>query len=164
MNIDEIIKESKRIEEDAKHSSKGHFNAAKRWNYYHYSMGIAATIFAAIAGASALSDFDNGIIIAGVSSIIATILSALATFVNPNEKSDLHHKAGTDFSALKNAARIFYNIEVSDLNNEQAFKSIKSLANRRDELNRKSPQIPPHAFKSAKSGIDRGETNYSVDK
>lgn len=160
----EIIKEAKRIEEDAIHSAKGHFNASMYWRRIHFWIGIPATICAAIAGASALAAFQYHEVIAGVLSIVATILSALATFINPNQKAEIHQTSGTYFSALKNKIRLFYNIEIAQLDDLKATREIKKYGNERDDLNKKSPEISTRAFNKAKNGIDQGEATYAIDK
>src|SRR5713226_9712272 len=55
----EILKEVRRIEEDALYSANGHFEQAKRWTNVHLLIGIPAALLSALAGASALAQFDN---------------------------------------------------------------------------------------------------------
>ncbi len=160
---DKIIKEAKRVEEDSLYSSKGHFYAAQFWTNLHLWIGIPATILAAIAGASALSQFDNHQIIAGVLAILVAALSAVSTFVNPNEKATIHHSAGNRYNSLKNRARIFSEIDMDIESDESLLAKLKTLSAERDELNEKSPQIPKWAFRRARQGIEDGEAQYKVD-
>ena len=74
---EKIVKEAKRIEEDSLYSSKGHFYAAQFWTNLHLWIGIPTSIMAAIAGASALSQFDNHQIVAGILAILVAALSAV---------------------------------------------------------------------------------------
>lgn len=160
---EKIIKEAKRIEEDSLYSSKGHFYAAQLWTNLHLWIGIPATILAAIAGASALSQFDNHQIIAGVLAILVAALSAVSTFVNPNEKATIHHSAGNRYNSLKNRARIFSEIDMDIESDESLLTKLRTLSAERDELNEKSPQIPKWAFRRARQGIEDGEAQYKVD-
>jgi len=160
---EKIIKEAKRIEEDSLYSSKGHFYAAQFWTNLHLWIGIPATILAAIAGASALSQFDNHQIIAGVLAILVAALSAVSTFVNPNEKAAIHHSAGNRYNSLKNRARIFSEIDVGIESDESLLAKLRTLSAERDELNEKSPQIPKWAFRRARQGIEDGEAQNKVD-
>ncbi|MBE9594724.1 MAG: SLATT domain-containing protein, partial [Proteobacteria bacterium] len=75
-----IIKEAKRVEEDSMYSAKGHFVVANFWMKFHLWIGVPTAILAAIAGASALSQFDNHNIIAGILAIVVTALTAVTTF------------------------------------------------------------------------------------
>ena len=56
---DNILKEARRIEEDSLYSAKGQFVAANFWTNFHLWIGVPTAILAAIAAASALSQFNN---------------------------------------------------------------------------------------------------------
>ena len=160
---EKIVKEAKRIEEDSLYSSKGHFYAAQFWTNLHLWIGIPTSIMAAIAGASALSQFDNHQIVAGILAILVAALSAVSTFINPNEKATIHHNAGNHYNSLKNRARIFSEIDVNVESDEGLLAKLRTLSAERDELNEKSPQIPKWAFRRARQGIEDGEAQYKVD-
>jgi len=161
---DNILKEARRIEEDSLHSAKGQFVAANFWTNFHLWIGVPTAILAAITGASALSQFENHNIIAGILAIIVTALTAVTTFLNPNEKANSHRNAGNKYNSLRNKARIFCEIDsCGEESNQEITKQLKELAKQRDELNQNSPQIPIWAYKKAKKGIEEGEAKYKVD-
>ena len=93
-----LIKEARRIEEDSLYSAKGHFVAANFWTNFHLWIGVPTAILAAIAGASALSHFGNHHVLAGILAIIVTALTAVTTFLNPNEKASSHRNAGNKYN------------------------------------------------------------------
>ncbi len=160
---EKIIKEAKRIEEDSLYSSKGHFYAAQSWASFHLWIGVSVSIMAAIAGASALSQFNNHQIVAGLLAIIVSTTSAVSTFINPNEKAITHHNAGNRYNNLRNRSRIFGEIDVDLETDESLLENLKTLCTERDKLNNKSPQIPKWAFLKAKEGIKDGEAQYKVE-
>jgi len=160
----ELIKEAKRIEEDSLYSSKGHFCAAQFWSNLHLWLGVPTAILAAVAGVSALVEFNNHTLIAGLLAMIVSALSAISVFLNPNEKANSHHDAGNQYNALRNSARMFSGIYLDmDGNDESILKEIKEMSEKRNILNQKSPQIPKRAFKKARRGIGEGEADYEVD-
>ncbi|MBM3210673.1 SLATT domain-containing protein [Candidatus Poribacteria bacterium] len=177
---DNIIKEAKRIEEDSLCSAKAHLYAGQLWTNFHFWIGVPAAIFAAVAGTAALARFDSRNIIAGIFSIIAAILMAVITFINPRERATVHQKAGNDYNSLRNKSRIFSQIGVEEENRigsieivEQDVKmatdktlleELNDLNNERDRLNKESPQIPKWAYKKAIKGIEEGEATYNVDE
>ena len=162
---DEIIKEAKRIEESSLYSSKGHFAAAAFWRRLHFYLGLPATVLAAVAAASAFSQFDAGNTVGGWISICVAALSGLGTFLNPNEKAASHFAAGNNFDALQSKARIFWTVDCRGNDSDQVLTNrLKDLAEDKSELNRKSPQIPRFAYKAARKGIEAGEADYKVDK
>ncbi len=85
-----IIKEAKRIEENSLYSAKGHFVAAQFWTNFHLWIGVPTVILAALAGTSALAQFDNHNIIAGILSLIVVVLAAITTFLNQGKRASIH--------------------------------------------------------------------------
>ena len=158
-----IIREAKRIEEDSLYSAKGHYCAAQLWTSLHIWIGVPTAIMAAIAGASALSKFEDSRIWAGVLAILVAALTSVTTFVNPNAKAANHHNAGNRYNSLNNRARIFSEIETDVETDDILLNKVKALTEERDDLNQKSPQIPKWAFRKARKGIEEGEGKYLVD-
>jgi hypothetical protein len=161
---DEIIKEAKRLEESALYSSKGHFAAAQFWGISHLCIGIAISAVSAIAAAFTFSDSYRvavGILVLGVA-----MLSAVATFLNPNEKAASHLIAGNNYDALCTRSRMFWTIECwKDGNTEQVLsEKLRDLYEEKNKLNQSCPQIPGWAYSKGKKRIEAGEGVYQVDK
>ena len=162
---DRLIREARRVEEDSLYSAKGHFSVALRWGRVRLWLGVPTSILAAIAGVSALAQFDNHNIVAGLLAILVAALTAVSTFLNPNEKANSHHNAGTKYNSLRNRIRIFYNIDCAGEDSEQKLTTqLKDLAKERDELNLSNPQIPRWAYREARKTIEEGEADYKVDE
>lgn len=159
---DEVIQESKRIEEALLFSSKGHFAAASFWTNFHLVIGIPIVILSAIAGASILKSHE---IMAGVLSLFVTVLSGLLTYLNPNEKAAAHLNAGNNYDSLMSKVRIFWAIDCWGNESEQVLtKRLKDFSERKSKFNQECPQVPTWAYLAAKKGITAGEGDYSVDK
>ena len=47
---------------------------------------------------------------------------------------------------------------------EDAFQSIKDMNDQRNHLNQTSPQVPRWFFTKARKGVEKGESEYEVDK
>ena len=122
-------------------------------------------LLSAIAGASALSQFDPKHVIAGLISILVAALSGVMTFLNPNEKSSVHLNAGNNYDSLMNKVRIFQSIDCWRDESEQVLtERLKYFSEQKDKLNQSSPQIFPWAYNIAMHGIKDGEGDYMVDK
>lgn len=162
---EEIIKESKRIEEACLYSAKGHFQASSVWNMFHVIIGVPVVIMSGVAGASALSQFDNSKVIAGGLAIAVAALSGLMTFFNPNGKANTHLNAGNSYDSLQNRVRIFWSIDCWKSESEEVMtEKLKYFSDQKDKLNIGSPQIPWFAYLLAKKGIENGEAEYKVDQ
>ncbi len=162
-NKEKIINEAKRIEEDSLYSAKGHFYAGQCWVNTNLWLGGFSAVLSAVAGASALSQFDYHNIVAGGLSIVVAGLTAVITFINPNERATVHQKTGNKYNALRNDTRIFYDIEANEADDKKAIDDLKKLNDRRNKLNIESHQIPKWAFEKARKGIEEGEAKYKVD-
>jgi hypothetical protein len=158
---DRVQAEAQRIEEDALYSSRSQFEAARRWSRVHLWIGIPTTVLAALASGSA---FNGQGLAAGIMAGLVAALSALSTFLNPSERAQSHHTAGSQYAALRNQARIFYKIAAAAMNEDDAAARVAELGTERDNLNLASPGIPRWAFERARKNIEAGEASYSVDR
>lgn len=162
---EEIIKEAKRIEESTLYSARGHFIIASFWSCFHLGIGIPIVVLSAIAGLSILSRFDKSNTINGILVLIVTGLSALMTFLNPNERANTHQNNGNNYDALNNKVRIFRTVDCWREESEDILtEKLKYYSEQKDKLNLTSSQIPWLAYKHAKKGIKKGEADFSVDK
>jgi|SRR5665213_1028931 len=160
----QIVKEAQRIEEALLYSSKGHFTASHSWSNFHLWIGIPTVILSAIAGASALGQFDIHHIIAGVCSIVVAILTSIMTFLNPNQKVSAHFAAGNNYDSLMSRVRRFWTIECWQENSDLVLtQRLELFCEQRDKLNQHSPQIPRHAYSKARRGIIEGEAQFAID-
>jgi len=156
-----IVTEAKRLEEDTLYSAKGHFEAATRWERFNLAVGLLATVAAALAAVFTLSHNDVVVILLAV---LVSISSGVITFLNPNKIAASHHRAGTEYNAIRNKARIFYEIECrSGDATDHLTAELKDMSRQRDGLSVKSPSVPRWAFENARRGIEAGEASYKVD-
>jgi hypothetical protein len=155
--------EAQRIEEDAEHSAKGHYNAAARWGSYHLWLGVPSALIAAIAGAAAFQDMPE---VAGGLALTSTALTAVLTFLKPSEHAEIHKTSGGMYYALRNRTRLLREIEFAEgiEAKEEAKARLRALATERDELNQSSPTISRRDYELAKRDIDAGRARYRVDE
>jgi hypothetical protein len=167
--LDEIIREAKRLEESTLFSMKGHHVAANGWSNRHLWLGMPTVIISALVGAATFSQYAKDYpalgLIAGLLSIIVTVLSGITTFLNPNEKENAHLNAAHGFDKINNDARLFWSVDCWQEASDAVLTSqLKELVDRKNELNSSSPQIPDWAYQKAKAGIEAGEADFKVDK
>jgi hypothetical protein len=156
-----LREEASRIGQDAIYSAKGHFAAAEAWSKLNLILGLPAALLAAIAGGAALTRFDHHSLIAGLLAICVAALTAMVTFLNPQEKANLHARAGNAYTSLRNKSRIFGEIHCSlDTPESELLAKLEELDERRTRLNQGSPKIPPWAYRVAKQGMQEGEAEY----
>jgi hypothetical protein len=165
---DEIILEAKRLEERTRDSMKGHHCAASGWNKRGLQLGIPTLIISTVISGAIFVQASKDLwwlgITAGVLSVIVTVLTALTTFLNPNEKESAHLTAAHAYDRLNNDARMFWSIECWQNSEEVLTSKLTELVERKNKLNSDSPQIPNWAYLQAQEGIKKGEATYEVDK
>jgi hypothetical protein len=93
-------------------------------------------------------------------------LSAITTFVNPNERATKHLNAGNSYDSVCNRARVFWTIDCWSDNADGAAltEKLRRLSEEKSKLNLESPQIAPWAYRTAKRGVAAGEGSYAVDQ
>jgi len=157
-----VIAEAHRIEEDTEHSAKGHFNAADRWGRYHLAIGLPSAVLAAIAGGTAFSDLTE---VAGALAILSTALTTVLTFLKPSEHAENHKAVAGQYLALRNQTRLFRELDLDETTDmDSAKERLVELARSRDDLNQASPGIARKDYEKAKKDIDKGRSQYRVDK
>lgn len=160
--ISRLAVEAQRIEEDTEHSFKGHYNAAARWARYHLWIGLPSALLAAVAGAAAFKDQPE---LAGALALMSTALTTVLTFLKPSERSEMHKAVAGQYQALRNQARIFREIGLTDgLAADEAKARLFELAKSRDELNQGAPAIARCDYELAKKDVDSGRVRYRVDE
>lgn len=105
------------MEEDCTHSGKAHFNASDRWTWWNYAFGIPSVALSAAAGAAFFQDYS---VAAGAMSSAVTVLTSLMTFLKPSEKAADHKNSGDQYLSLRNDARVFREIELSQVADDAA--------------------------------------------
>ena len=160
--LTKLSAEAHRIEEDAEHSAKGHFNAAERWGRYHLAIGLPSAVLAAIAGGTAFRDMPE---VAGSLAILSTALITVLTFLKPSEHAENHKAVAGQYLALRNQTRLFRELDLEETPDPNSVKMrLFELANARDDLNQASPSISCIDYEKAKADIDKGYSRYRVDK
>ncbi|MCF1440022.1 MAG: SLATT domain-containing protein [Shewanella sp.] len=160
--LTKLSTETHRIEEDTEHSAKGHFNAAERWGWYHLAIGLPSAVLAAIAGGAAFGDQPE---VAGSLAILSTALTTVLTFLKPSEHAENHKAVAGQYLALRNQTRLFRELDLVEKPDANLVKKrLVELANARDDLNQSSPGISRKDYEKARADIDKGYSQYRVDK
>lgn len=132
-----------KIRANCRYKSDAHFKAARRWARIHYALGISAVVMAAITGVSSFREaFPNKDLIIGLQSALVAVLTALITFLIPNDKANAHHVAGIKYSKLKNIARSLGGIEITfPISDQDLYEKLRSLINEVEEVDKASPLV-----------------------
>ena len=161
---DEIIKESLRIEESTRFSAKSHYNDSSMWEFCHLILGIPTTVLSGVVAVKSFGQFDSSHNAAGIIALVVAGLSGLMTFLNPNQKSAAHSKAGNGYDSLNNKIRIFRTIDCWGKDSDLVLTNkLKEFSEKQSNLNTNNPQPSLFGYLFAKWGIKKGEADFVVD-
>jgi hypothetical protein len=171
--LQEIIDETKRIEEDAVFCYSGHSEEARLWGRVSIWIGIPTTLLAAITGLTSLSggdatntilSFNQGVFV-GILAFLVAAMAGLATFLDPKGQSNKHYQACITYARLWNDIRMFREIDcVASSNLDEIKVSLKEFGDRLNDLNDQTPMISERARRLAANNINAGRYIYGVDR
>jgi len=128
--------------------AKAHLDTAIVWGNVHLYLGIPNTVIAALAGASALSSFSNSSLIAGILSIIASILAAVSTFLNPSDRAKSHLKTSNEFERLyKRMKMLRINSSDNEVTRQELTSKFDVLIEQLYDLRDSSSAVPDWAYR-----------------
>lgn len=153
MNIDHLVYECKKIEEDALYTAETHFQIAGYYKRLTFWSRFAPAIVTAISGT---------LIIIGYPKWVAwfSILGAMATTFGSIQGADRaftdHTTCAKEYKAIQHIARYLYKTKQFELTRKDFFNEIDQLRLQVNELNKKSPQTIEKYFNKARNKIKAG--------
>jgi len=159
----QIVEEARKLAVDVLYSEKGQFAAANFWSKLYFFLGLPAASLAAAAGAIFFGKADG--FIPGLLAFGAAILTAVTTFLNPQERADRHQLSGVQYSNLRRELRQFIQIDLSaDSNTKNSEVILKEFTKKVHNIQSQSPAIPSFGWKLAKKSLQGGSAEYTEDE
>ncbi|MGA2595958.1 MAG: SLATT domain-containing protein [Bryobacteraceae bacterium] len=148
---DQIKDEAARLEQLCLLAAERHYAAETPWYRANYFLGIPSTIVAAIAGASAFSTFKGHEMVTAGIALLAAMLSALLTFLDPNKRATEHHATAKRYEALYHASGRFVRLTFAreNIDSDAVEKALAALTTRFDEVLQSSPPLPGRSYKKS---------------
>lgn len=156
MARDEFVAELGRLTEDVEWTEKAHFAASSHMMVVHYGLGATATVSAAVAGATVVAAVP---IVAGIAAAVATVASALLTFLKPEARAQHHLGSARGLGRLKVQLRQTRELDLAkgrpeDFDTWRA--QVDRLANYKSEIDASAPALGEWAFRTARKKIEAG--------
>jgi ATP-dependent protease ClpP protease subunit/disulfide bond formation protein DsbB len=88
---------------------KANITSAKKYNEFHYVIGVPAIMLAAIAGVILLAEIEEPRFraVAGIAGIIAAVFSVVQTFYSPVKRSESHRLAVSQLVHIRRDVELF---------------------------------------------------------
>lgn len=144
--------------EDAHFLLKCHLALAESTRRKHRNIGILSAVLSAIVGSSIFASLGQEessktlIIITGLVSLSATILTSILAFLKLPESANQYHNSGNEYAAIRKELEFLRSFESKD--DEYVKNEIKRLKIKWDEIRKNSIPISTKTIKrlSKKSG------------
>ena len=159
---DKLRDEAKRVHESAMYSAQNQFEYSKTWRRVDRWLGGSAALIAALSGAGGLSEVISAKW-AGLVALVAAGLGAVATSLGAPKAKDRAHSSANALLALQQDTRIFLNIDLDNLEDDEAREQLRTLVARQQELNATAEIPSGRAWKKAQKNINNGRQTYEVD-
>ena len=154
------LSEVRRIQLESLWAAERHFAAETPWYHAHYTIGGLVAVLAALSGTAALQDWS---ILAAVIALLATILSALQTFLSPSEKAAVHHANAKNFEALYRRAGLLYRTARAEAPGDLTSK-LQTIATDFDALLKDEPALSGRAYRDATGRMKDGDPETKASR
>lgn len=170
--LQETIKQIKKLHVDAIYEKKKHFNAANRKNKYHLHLGCPAILINIILGSALFFVFTEQwpTLIkwaGGLLCLLAAILVGLATFLNPKRIAQGHHHIANRYlNIAKKCDRLIAYHRDGVLCKEEVIARLEEIAQEYTNVTNDANAFPTSEkdYQRAKKGIEEGEEDYTEEE
>jgi hypothetical protein len=160
---EEIRKEADRVHESAKYSAQNQFEYSKTWRSVDRWLGAIAALLAACSAAGGLSEVLSSKW-AGLIALMSAGAGAVATSLGAPKTKTQAHASANAYLALQQDARIFIDIDLPDMDIDEAREQLSKLVARHQELNATSEIPSKRSWKRGKRNVVNGEQQYRADE
>jgi hypothetical protein len=136
---------------------RGHYLAGRRYDRFHFLLGIPAVCLTAIVGSAVFSSLAAekqtvyGTIVIGLLSITALVLTALQTFLKYSELAERHKIAGARFADLKHQIEMIAVFQTAD---KDAIRSkLEAVEQLWTKVREESPNLPAGIWSSVEKEL-----------
>jgi hypothetical protein len=160
-----ITAELQRLEEDMLYSEKAHFVAAEELKRVHLWVGLVATVTAAAAAATIVA--DKSPVLSGSLALVATLASALVTFVKPEARAAQHLAAARNLGAIRVQARQHREVDLhpeQPVNPDKLRDYVTAIAEAKRDADAAAPSISDRRFEKARKKIQAGHFTHDAGK
>lgn len=155
---EDIVDQAVTYRLDTVYLGTGHYQAAELAERRHRALGVAATALSAVVGTSIFATVTEeppviAHILAGIASVVATVLMALQTFLRYDERAEKHRLAGAAYARLRRELDAFLLETATDPDRETSLAKLAALRRRLSEIAEGRPLIPTRAYKRGRNQI-----------
>jgi hypothetical protein len=157
-----IAEELARLEESARWSSQGQFEAAKSWQRCNFMLGVPASVFGLFSGGAAFTDAFPGWVV-GLCALIGAALAAAMTVLAAERRAQRAKSCANTFHDIQDDARRMLLVDLATMAADEARTALGAIADRYAET-RHSADAPARRFYNrAKKNLTAGGQQFAID-
>ncbi len=158
---EKYIDECKQIQQNCTYTAETHFQIAL-WNRsLAYAFQIIPAIIAAVTSSLVAADLKPASWL--WVTVIASVVSAVATVLDPNKRYQDHLNAGKFFAVLKHDARFLHEAKSRKMSDDAFTTEVEHLHEKYNELVKMTPPTDGKFFERARKVIGAGIHNPDKD-
>ena len=147
INREDLIKECKTIEDNARYTSKAHYLMASRNKSLAIWFEIIPAMIAAVSGVLVLSQTIPPIL--GWITVVSALISAISNILSPHKSHYENLNTAKNFTITKTKAKSLYDSFSTSLDDDQLYNEVKSLSDNYNNLIQHTPPTSEWAYKKA---------------
>jgi hypothetical protein len=157
-----IGEELSRLEETARFSAQGQFEAAKSWQRWNFILGVPASVFGLFSGAAAFTEAFPVWVVGG-GALIGAALAGIMTVMGAERRATRAKTCANTFHDIQDEARRLLLINLASMDPDEAHAALTALCDRYSET-RHAADAPARRFYSrAKKNITVGGQQFAID-
>lgn len=146
--------ELEQLEDDLHYTERTHFSMGSSYRSWHNRGGVAAAVLSAAAGATILAEWSTAV--AGVSALLAALVSSVLTFMRPERHAQEHLAAGRRLADLRSSVRHSLRIDLPIADFAQMRDRLEELRQAKVEVDAALPPTSDRHFAKARQRIQQG--------
>lgn len=152
--VDRAREELAQLSDEVLYTEKTHLAAAERLGRVHTTLGVGAAVAAAGAAATLVADWSS--LAAGALAVIASVLSALLTFLKPDRAAEQHLAAGRQLAQVRVALRQVTGLDLGRLDEASLRAEISRLSDIKATIDDGAPATRQRDYGRASRKIKSG--------
>lgn len=151
---DKYIEECKIIQQNCTYTAEAHHQDALCERKKAIWLEVIPAACAAVTGTLVAAKYasENLLFV----TIISSVITAVATVLNPRKGYESHLVAAKNFTAMKHDARLLHEAGSQHMSEEAFVVAVENLHERYNDLLQTVPPTSPKAFEKARNIIGRG--------
>lgn len=157
-----IGEELSRLEETARFSAQGQFEAAKSWARWNFILGVPASVFGLFSGGAAFTEAFPVWVVGG-GALIGAALAGIMTVIGAERRATRAKTCANTFHDIQDDARRLLLINLASLNADEGHAALTALCDRYSETRHAADAPARRFYNRAKKNITAGGQQFAID-